>query len=206
MASVLPPNPKDPRVIRTRQLILDAFIRQLNSKDFNSITISDITSSATINRATFYAHFPDKYALLEAMLSEAFSRLVLDKIDAEAPLTEESLQKLIIALCDYHESSRHCVKKYDSVALMIEENIKLQLESLLLQLLSRAAADTADLKEITTAAIMLSCSVYGLTYRWNMEGRIESPAGLAQRIVPLISGGIPFLYPPGNHAGVQRYE
>lgn len=43
MASVLPPIPKDPRVIRTRQLILDAFIRQLNSKDFNSITISDIT-------------------------------------------------------------------------------------------------------------------------------------------------------------------
>lgn len=153
MASVLPPNPKDPRVIRTRQLILDAFIRQLNSKDFNSITISDITSSATINRATFYAHFPDKYALLEAMLSEAFSRLVLEQIDAEAPLTEESLQKLIIALCDYHESSRHC-----------------------------------------------------LTYRWNMEGRIESPAVLAQRIVPLISGGVPFLYPPGNHAGMQRYE
>ncbi|MNW65891.1 hypothetical protein D3C74_443150 [compost metagenome] len=91
------------------------------------------------------------------MLSEAFSRLVLDKIDAEAPLTEESLQKLIIALCDYHESSRHCVKKYDSVALMIEE-------------------------------------------------RQESPAALAQRIVPLISGGIPFLYPPGNHAGMQRYE
>ncbi|KWX89399.1 hypothetical protein AMQ83_00835, partial [Paenibacillus riograndensis] len=180
MASVLPPNPKDPRVIRTRQLILDAFIRQLNSKDFNSITISDITSSATINRATFYAHFSDKYALLEAMLTEAFSQLVLDKIDAEAPLTEGSLQKLIIALCDYHESSRHCVKKYDSVALMIEENIKLQLESLLLQLLSKAA-DTADLKEITTAATMISCSVYGLTYRWNLEGRQESPAALAQR-------------------------
>ncbi|MCE3201784.1 TetR/AcrR family transcriptional regulator [Paenibacillus sonchi] len=203
MASVLPPNPKDPRVIRTRQLILDAFIRQLNSKDFNSITISDITSSATINRATFYAHFPDKYALLEAMLSEAFSQLVLDKIGAEAPLTEESLQKLIIALCAYHESSRHCVKKYDSVALMIEENIKLQLESLLLQLLTRAA-DTADLKEAATAATMISWSVYGLTYRWNMEGRKESPAALAQRIVQLIAGGVRFLHPLGNHAGMER--
>ncbi|MNO27674.1 DNA-binding transcriptional repressor AcrR [compost metagenome] len=202
MPSVLPPNPKDPRVIRTRQLILDAFIRELNSKDFNSITISDITKQATINRATFYAHFPDKYALVEAMLSEAFVRLVLDKIDIQAPLTEETLQKLIQALCDYHKSSHPCVKKYDSVALMIEENIKQQLENLMLQLLT-GAADTADPKDLKTAATMISWSIYGLTYHWNMEGRKESPAALSKRIVPLIAGGVPFLYSPANQARLQ---
>lgn len=72
MPGVTSPNPNDPRVIRTRRLILDAFVDQLNKKDFYTITINDITQKATINRATFYAHFQDKYALLETLLSDAF--------------------------------------------------------------------------------------------------------------------------------------
>ncbi|CQR56716.1 hypothetical protein [Paenibacillus riograndensis] len=63
-----------------------------------------------------------------------------------------------------------------------------------------------DLKEAATAATMISWSVYGLTYRWNMEGRKESPADLAQRTVPLIADGVPFLHPLGNHAGMERYK
>lgn len=76
MSGVLSPNSNDPRVIRTRQLILDAFLNQLNLKNFNSITIQNITEQATINRATFYAHFQDKYALLESLLSDAFMEYV----------------------------------------------------------------------------------------------------------------------------------
>lgn len=190
MSNVLPPSPSDPRVIRTRQLILDAFIRQLNTKDFNSITISDITGSATINRATFYAHFADKYALLEAMLSDAFETLVVQNLDAEAQLTEQTLQELIWALCAYHESSHHCIKKYDSIALRIEENIKLQLENLMLQLLTRTAGTAAEPKTLISAATMLSWSVYGITYRWNQDGRTEAPSVLSMRISPLIMNGI----------------
>ncbi len=58
-------NPNDPRVVRTRQLIIDAFVDLLGKKDFYSITVSDISKQATINRATFYAHFTDKFALID---------------------------------------------------------------------------------------------------------------------------------------------
>lgn len=194
MANMLSPNPNDPRVIRTRQLILDAFLRLLNTKDFNQITISDITSNATINRATFYAHFADKYALLEAMLSSAFSTLVVQKLDTEAPLTEQTLLELIGALCVYHESSQHCVKRYDSVALLIEENIKLQLEQLILRLLSKTTSTPVQSKALTSAATLLSWSIYGVTYRWNQDGRTEAPAELAKRVSPFIIGGISHLH------------
>mgnify|MGYP001222870049 CR=1 FL=1 len=188
MAGVLPPNPNDPRVIRTRQLILDAFVQQLNIMDFYSITVGDITKAATINRATFYAHFPDKYALFEAFLLDAFTNMVLYKVDTEGPLTEKTLQELIVALCNYHETSHHCFKKYDSVALLLEENIKLHLEKLVLQLISTAAT-AADLKSLETAATLLSWSLYGITYRWNMEGRTVSSSELAEQVMPLITGG-----------------
>ncbi|WP_405114485.1 TetR/AcrR family transcriptional regulator [Paenibacillus sp. FSL K6-1217] len=195
MPSVISPNPNDPRVIRTRQLIYDSFATLLNTMDFNSITIQDITRQATINRATFYAHFPDKYALLEAFLSNAFTELVLRKIEEQALLTEETLHTLVEALCEYHESSHHCLKKYDSLALIIEENIKLQLEQLLHQLLSRSN-NTAGNAALQTASTLLSWSIYGVTYRWNKEGRQEPPAALAGRLVPLISGGVSTLNAP----------
>lgn len=184
------PNPNDPRVIRTRQLILDAFVRQLNIMDFNSITVGDITKAATINRTTFYAHFQDKYALFEAFLLDAFTNMVLHKVDAKGPLTEKTLEELIVALCNYHETSHRCFKRYDSVALLLEENIKLHLEKLILQLISGSAAAT-DSKPLATAATLLSWSLYGVTYRWNLEGRSESSSELAERVMPLITGGFP---------------
>lgn len=139
MSGVLSPNSNDPRVIRTRQLILDAFLNQLNLKNFNSITIQNITEQATINRATFYAHFQDKYALLEALLSDAFMEYVTKRVDSDARLSAETIQQLIFSLCDYHVSSNGCIKKYETVAPIIEENIKTQLEQFLLELMSKVA-------------------------------------------------------------------
>ncbi|MFS0868346.1 TetR/AcrR family transcriptional regulator [Paenibacillus xylanilyticus] len=188
MSGVFSPNPNDPRVIRTRQLIVNAFLTHLNNKDFYSITIRDITEKATINRATFYAHFADKYELLESVLSFAFEQYVLNKVNAQASLTEETVKQLIISLCNYHDSSNQCIKKYESVAPIFEENIKTQLEQLILQIITRDA-DQAELKTLADAATMLSWSIYGLTYRWNLEGRQESPAELAERVVPFIMGG-----------------
>ena len=60
----------DPRVLRTRKLIMDSFIELSGKKEFKDITIKDITTEAMINRATFYYHFEDIYDLLEKVLSE----------------------------------------------------------------------------------------------------------------------------------------
>jgi AcrR family transcriptional regulator len=54
----------DPRVKRTRSLILHSFEDLLAEKNFESISVQDVTDKAQINRATFYAHFQDKSARL----------------------------------------------------------------------------------------------------------------------------------------------
>ncbi len=54
------PNPDeklDPRVRRTRGLILSSFESLLAEKNFEGISVQDVTEKAQINRATFYAHF-----------------------------------------------------------------------------------------------------------------------------------------------------
>jgi AcrR family transcriptional regulator len=56
---MLPKERIDPRVQRTKQLLVDAFIDLARQTDPHSLSIQQITEKATINRATFYAHFND---------------------------------------------------------------------------------------------------------------------------------------------------
>ncbi|MDP4163542.1 MAG: TetR/AcrR family transcriptional regulator [Bacillota bacterium] len=66
----------DPRVRRTRNLLIDALIELMAENKYENITIQDISSRATVNRATLYRHFQDKDDLLnksiDKMLKELF--------------------------------------------------------------------------------------------------------------------------------------
>lgn len=67
--------PTDPRAVRTRQFLREALMTVVIEKPFRDLTIRDITESAGINRATFYLHYEDKYALLEDCAYELFTEI-----------------------------------------------------------------------------------------------------------------------------------
>lgn len=64
---------EDLRVIRTKKLIFTAFINLIQEKDYNSITVQDISDRAMINRSTFYSHFKDKQDVLDQVFSYALT-------------------------------------------------------------------------------------------------------------------------------------
>ena len=76
---------EDPRVLRTRQLLLQAFSDLFSEKGFHGITVQDITERARVNRGTFYTHFEDKYALLEYWLREQFQQRVASPVLVSSP-------------------------------------------------------------------------------------------------------------------------
>ncbi|WP_088014439.1 TetR/AcrR family transcriptional regulator [Gottfriedia acidiceleris] len=65
----------DPRIIRTRQLIKDAFIDLLQEMDINKITVNSIAERATVNRVTFYLHYRDIQDMMENMALEMGEKL-----------------------------------------------------------------------------------------------------------------------------------
>lgn len=87
-------NPLDPRVVRTRRLIIDAFASLLAEKEFDAITVQDIASRATVNRATFYSHFDDKYDLVDKMTVERFRKQLTEQAPRTAALDRSSLEAL----------------------------------------------------------------------------------------------------------------
>jgi len=58
----------DPRVRRTRKLLIEAFMGLMKEQRFSSITIQNIAVRAGVNRATFYTHFEDKHELLNTLV------------------------------------------------------------------------------------------------------------------------------------------
>ena len=57
---------------KTKQLIQTSFMRILENKSFDSITVGDITKAAQINRGTFYLHYQDKFDLLDRIEQQLF--------------------------------------------------------------------------------------------------------------------------------------
>lgn len=66
---------KDRRSQRTRRLLADALIVLMQEKRYEKITIQDILDRADVGRSTFYAHFPDKDALLVNGLAQLIEHL-----------------------------------------------------------------------------------------------------------------------------------
>lgn len=65
----------DLRVIKTKKAIKDAFLKLINEKNYNKISVQDIVNEALINRNTFYLHYLDKDDLLDQLTSSCLSRL-----------------------------------------------------------------------------------------------------------------------------------
>ena len=66
----------DPRILRSRRMLMDSLAKLLTKKEFEEISIQEIADEATLNRATFYLHYPDKNALLQAMTAVRFRALI----------------------------------------------------------------------------------------------------------------------------------
>lgn len=63
------------RIVKTRKTINDSFYELFEQKDFDKITVKDITEHAQIGRKTFYLHYIDKYDLLDRIVDKKFEAL-----------------------------------------------------------------------------------------------------------------------------------
>jgi AcrR family transcriptional regulator len=159
----------DLRSMRTRKFIINSFTELLEKKDFNSIKISDITSGAMINRATFYHHFLDKYDLLEKVIKEDLMKNVLQELSNIEEFNEEMLKSLFLSITKFHMSlSDRCQRSYDDMAVNIEAILKKELEQIILQSLLKKYQDESN-EKLRMIATMLSWMIYGASIDWKQN-------------------------------------
>ncbi|WP_393964886.1 TetR/AcrR family transcriptional regulator [Exiguobacterium sp. S22-S28] len=66
---------RDPRPKRSRDRITKELFRLLDHHPFSAITVKMLTEGAAVNRSTFYAHFTDKYDLMDKIVDDHMEKL-----------------------------------------------------------------------------------------------------------------------------------
>lgn len=179
----------DPRIIRTRKLIMDSFVQLSMKKDFKKITISDITSEATVNRATFYYHFTDKYDLLNKVLKEDLMKKVLKEIEKHEKINPQTITSIFLSIISFQSSlSSQCKKNFEAFSTTIENVIKKELEKTLYYMLMKETPSKKE-EEVRARSVILSWGIYGATVDWWRKSS-RNPEEYINIIMPFFIGDV----------------
>ncbi|HWB32776.1 MAG TPA: helix-turn-helix domain-containing protein [Acidobacteriaceae bacterium] len=162
-------------------MLMEALFRLLNRKEFEDISVQEIADEATLNRATFYLHYPDKNALLQAMTAARFRDLVarrgLSFTDCNG-----ALRAIALGVCDYLAETAGCPSQLTRMPL--EGSIIPVIESIFREgAPSQPAPESTDPELLVTAA---AWAIFGAARRWHqMPDRIPAEE-MAARIEAMV--------------------
>jgi AcrR family transcriptional regulator len=162
--------PVDLRIRRTRHLLQQAFMELMAEKDFQSITVQDIANRAMVNRATFYDHFVDKYALLTASITDLFKKTLHNSVSERFDFTTQNLQRLLETVYDFMAQVHgHCSPKDQQLLLLIESQITSLVAEVLLTWLRDKQPDALRNVPAEMLAASASWAIYGAAMYWNQK-------------------------------------
>jgi AcrR family transcriptional regulator len=156
-----PTDATDPRILRSRRMLMEAMATLLSKKEFDDISIQEIADEATLNRATFYLHFPDKSALLQAMTDLRF-RDLMERRGISFTNCNGALRAVALGVCDYLAETTSCPGQLARMPL--EGSIIPVVEGMFKEgLANHAMAADIDTALLATTA---AWAVFGAARRW----------------------------------------
>jgi len=174
----------DPRVRRTRSLILQSLSDLLALKSFDSISVQDVTEHAQINRATFYKHYADKYALLDEWVQYQFRLQIEARVLNACHYTLENLRTLIVTVCEFLSKVRNdCAQSQRQFEPLIEHRVKNQIYDLLCVWLGKNGTQVSTEIPATVA----TWAIYGLASHWSHAKKRPALEKFVDEALPLVA-------------------
>jgi AcrR family transcriptional regulator len=186
-------NPRDPRVKRTRQLLLQAFVALVEERhNLHSISVQEVAERATVNRATFYAHFEDKYALLQCWMQQKYHQRLTSQFPASSTLQLSTLRQLIRSVFDALALFRSYLKPADRQYEPLFENVLQQeLYTLLLRWLKQVPSEVPLQEEVgETTAQVISWAILGPATQWSRGDQTVSAEEMTRRVLSVVIAGL----------------
>jgi len=178
----------DPRILRSRRMLMESLARLLSKKEFEEISVQDIADEATLNRATFYLHYPDKNALLQAMTDVRF-RALMERRGISFTNCDGALRAIALGVCDYLTENTGCPAQLARIPL--EGSIIPVVEGIFKDgLVHHEMAPGVDAALLATTA---AWAVFGAARRWfQTPNRIpaeEMAAKIETMVKPVLLNG-----------------
>ena len=177
---------RDPRIRRTRQLLQGALESLMRTRSFEEISVQEIAEAATVNRATFYDHYTDKFALLDALIAGGFHHVLHERNVRYEGGCPGQASTIIAAVCDYlaaiHESGR-CAKHNP-----FEPLVDAAIIGAIRRVLTRSFAHGGHPVQLSVemAATAASAAIYGAAKEWQRGAERPPVEEITPKILSLI--------------------
>lgn len=169
----------------TKRAIKTSFLKLLNAKMLDKITVKDIVEDCGINRNTFYYHFEDVYALLQEIFEDETKNYV---IKHGQNLTDAFLDAIGFALENkravfhvFHSVKRELLEQYlfDVSDRLAEHFVNEQAEGL--------TVGKEDLRYVT---VFYKHAVVGTIIEWLLKGMEAEPERVIKRMGEIFDGSV----------------
>lgn len=171
----------------TKKAIQHAFIRLLEEKSFDKITVKDIVETCEINRNTFYYYYEDIYDLLREVLAVE-TETILGKHQSFASWEDGVVEGIRFALDHrtalnhiYHSVNREYLERYlnQVIGYIMRDFVTQEAEGL--------KVSEADLDLV---ARFYANAVVGAVISWIQNDMKSDPEAEVRRIGELVEGSI----------------
>jgi AcrR family transcriptional regulator len=166
----------DPRVVRTRHLLLHAFEELLSECGIiRNVSIQAITERAGVNRVTFYAHFTDKYELLEFWKRELFRRkLTYQQLNTTALTWQQLINAVLDFMQEFRSKRRPVNQQFDP---LFEAAIQNEIQATLLYM--------PEVDE--DVAVFLAWAIFGSANAWSRTEQRLPQEAMSTQLLHLVN-------------------
>lgn len=174
------------RMTHTKQSLIESFLKLVTEKDFEKITVADLAKGANVNRATFYAHFNDKYEFLDYIVDESAQAAIENRTLGVYKFDEERIHQLVLAVCDYHQQPNiQCRRSYLSLIPQLKDKMLMELKKYISKCLESIYTNEQEKHFYTT---IYSNIILEAGYLWATGEASFDKETTAQKVSSLILG------------------
>lgn len=171
----------------TKKIIQEEFIKILNERPLNKITVKDIASACDINRNTFYYYYTDIYAILSEIFQTEL-QIVIDEYNDTLSWEESFIVATKFSLQNktaiYHVYNSMQKEELEDYLFNVSGNI---MSRYVEKVSDGISASSGDKKLI---ASFYQCALTEMVLRWIASGMKEDPDTIIRRIRRLFDGHI----------------
>jgi AcrR family transcriptional regulator len=172
---------------RTRRRIHEAFMTLAETRDVSAITVNDVTAEAGLNRTTFYLHYPDIHALLDAVIDDltfrqqAAGRRLLQRDAGEDDVVEESFFSTMAERPEFFLSLLRSTAREKLVERLMRDHFSFFLAQWEKDGFPAGPAGI----DLRTCATFVAGGVHALTVDWLENGMPVEPVVISERAYQL---------------------
>jgi len=173
----------DPRIRRTRKRLQRALEELMETRSFDEISVQVVADAATVNRATFYDHFTDKYSLLESTVASRFDEVLADSAVNFDDSYSVAIKGVVLTICNYLTRLQGPDTRRELEPHM-ESAIIASVRRVLLDALKRHPIPDSTSPEMLASAA--SWAIFGAAKEWSMMAERCQPEEGAEQVAALV--------------------